>query len=119
MVIVFLRHPSAPLAAVAAGFPLALGYLAVHFTPERSWLSDSFADSHVSALSWAAGSIETAAAVVLGVAGLVVLRRRGVADAAGPGLLTGPTLAGTVRHPVVLAMALGNLAILVGSLLTR
>ncbi len=116
VVLVFLRHPSAPLAAVAAGFPLALGYLFVHFTPERTWLSDSFPGGDVSALSWFAASLETVAALVLGVAGVVVLRRRGVAVASG----TGSTpLAAGVRHPVVVVMALGNLAILAGALLTR
>src|SRR5438309_1508961 len=42
VVLIFLRHRLAPLAAMVAGFSLAVGYTFVHFTPSRSWLSDSF-----------------------------------------------------------------------------
>jgi hypothetical protein len=43
--LVFMRHRLAPLAAFAAGVSLAAGYTVVHFTPERSWLSDSLLSS--------------------------------------------------------------------------
>ena len=67
--------PSAPLLATVAGFQLALGYLAVHFTPDRSWFSDSFLEGGQVA-SWFAASLETTAALVLGVVGVLALRRR-------------------------------------------
>src|SRR5687767_8981893 len=51
VVLVYMRHPAAPLVATAAGFQLALGYLAVHFTPERGLFSDSFVSGDGSALS--------------------------------------------------------------------
>jgi hypothetical protein len=69
VVLVFRRHPAGPLVSTAAGFQLALGYLAVHFTPERGWFSDSFVSGEGSTLSWAAASLETIAALVLGVVG--------------------------------------------------
>ena len=39
--VIFSRHRDAAWAAVAVGFPLAMGYILVHFTPARGWLSDS------------------------------------------------------------------------------
>ncbi|MEY2475887.1 MAG: hypothetical protein QOG87_1202 [Actinomycetota bacterium] len=117
VLLVFMRHPAAPLAAAGVGFQLALGYLAVHFTPERSWFSDSFVSGEGSALSWTAASLETAAALVLGVIGVVVLRRHGTRPAEG-GKGTRAFAEG-LRHPIVVAMVLGNLAIFLGSLATR
>ena len=38
--LIFTRHRLAPLAAAAAGFPLALGFFAAHWLPEWSALSD-------------------------------------------------------------------------------
>ena len=112
VLLVFMRHPAAPLVATVAGFQLALGYLGVHFTPERTWFSDSFIDGG-QAVSWAAASLETAAALVLGVVGALALRRHAFdrVDAVPIGQ--------AVRHPVVAAMALGNAVIFVGSVLTR
>lgn len=114
--LVFARHAAAPLAAAVGGFSLAAGYLAVHFTPSRSWLSDSFLDADASALSWFAASIETLSALLLGAVGLALLRRRGLADAASSSSLPP---ASALAHPVVLLMALGNLVIFIGSIATR
>jgi ABC-type spermidine/putrescine transport system permease subunit II len=112
VVLVFMRHPAAPLVATVAGFQLALGYLGVHFTPERTWFSDSFLDGGQAA-SWAAASLETVAALVLGVVGALALRRR---DFDGTGTVS---VGDALRHPVVAVMALGNAVVFVGSLLTR
>src|SRR6478609_808477 len=64
VLLAFMRHRLAPVAAVAAGFGLAVGYLVVHFTPQRSWLSDSIPDRGLGWMSWTAASLETAAALV-------------------------------------------------------
>ncbi|TMK89591.1 MAG: hypothetical protein E6G57_00555 [Actinobacteria bacterium] len=85
IVLVLRRHPRAPQIAVAAGFPLAIGFAAAHLLPTWSVLSDSFIDGHVSAFSWFASLLEIAGALALGAAGLVVLRRR----AAPPALALG------------------------------
>src|SRR4051794_35647037 len=65
VVLIFMRHRLAPIAAVSAGFPLAAGYLFVHFTPGRGWLSDSFVSERVSIVSWVAASGEALAALAL------------------------------------------------------
>lgn len=80
------RHRIAPLAAAVAGVNLALGYVLVHFLPERSWFSDSFTSAaDVSPLSWIAAVVEVVAAVVLAAVGLAALSRRGgLASAARP-----------------------------------
>ena len=54
------------IAAVAAGFPLAAGYVFVHFTPGRGWLSDSFVSESVSVVSRLAASTEVVAALTIG-----------------------------------------------------
>src|SRR4051812_16898859 len=51
VLLVFMRHPAAPLVATVVGAGLALGYLVVHFTPERTWVSDSFVSGNGAALS--------------------------------------------------------------------
>ena len=108
--LVFARHPRAPLAAAVICFGLAAGYVLVHFSPDRSWLSDSLVSDGVRAVSAFAAGLETVGAVVLGLAGV--------------GSLSEPTggqadWAGALRHPVVLASAVGNAVILVGSFATR
>jgi hypothetical protein len=111
--LVFLRHRlAAPLAAVA-GVLLAAGYLTVHFTPGRSWISDSFVDGGASPLSLAAGGLEVLAALVLALAGGRHWRRQGLAPStAGAGT-------GSIAHPAVVAMVAGNLIVFAGSVLTR
>jgi hypothetical protein len=76
IVLVLTRHRLAALVAVWAGFPLAIGFAAAHVLPTWSALSDSFVDGHVSAFSWVAALLEIAGALVLGVAGLYVLRHQ-------------------------------------------
>ena len=110
VMLIFLRHRLAPLAAMVAGFSLAVGYTFVHFTPSRSWLSDSFVSGAARGISVGAAGLETAAAVVLGMVGAYVMRHGQPASANhtvnSRGLL----------HPVVLAMLVGNVTIFVASL---
>ena len=117
VLLVFLRHRSAPLAAVAAGFGLAAGYIIVHFTPQRGWLSDSLTGGDASWLSVLAALFETLAALGLGIAGLRALRETGIATAA-PGH-SPLSLTRIVMHPVVAAMIIGNVVIFLGSAATR
>jgi len=76
IVLVLRRHRLAAQVAVAAGFPLAIGFTAAHMLPTWSVLSDSFIDGHVSAFSWVASILEIVGALALGFAGLAVLRNR-------------------------------------------
>src|SRR4051794_10080250 len=82
VVLVFKRHRWAPVAAIAIGFPSAIGFTAAHLLPHWSSFSDSFTGSrvgaHVNGLSWAAALFEIAADLAFGFAGLYVLRRRGL-----------------------------------------
>lgn len=74
IVVVLLNVRWAPIVAVAAGFPLALGFAAAHLLPTWSDLSDSFVDGHVSGFSWFASLLEIAGALALGLAGVHALR---------------------------------------------
>src|SRR5205814_5126373 len=74
VVMVFGRHRLAPLFAAVAGASLAAGYVLVHFTPARGWLSDSLlSTSHV--VSIAAAGLETTAAIVTGAVGADIFWR--------------------------------------------
>ena len=116
VVLICQRHRLAPLASTAIGFGLAVGYLVVHFLPARSWASDSFTSAvDVSPLSWSAASLEVAAAVVLGVAGLAVLRQRGGLASASVPVEGQLELGRAVRHPLAVTMIAGNALILVVS----
>jgi hypothetical protein len=116
VILVMQRHRLAPIAAVITGFPLAAGYVLVHFTPQRTWLSDSFPSAaHVNPFSWFAASLEVVAALALGTVGLIALQRRG---GWGSGALPDPdqrTAAAVIRDPFVLAMVLGNVILMVVS----
>jgi hypothetical protein len=92
----------------------------VHFLPARSWLSDSFTSaSHVSPLSWTAASLEVVTATTLAIVGVAVLKRRGgVASAIHPRQQR-RVLREVAVHPLVLAMVLGNVAVLVASIAQR
>lgn len=75
--LVVTRHPRAPSAAAAAGFPLALGFFAAHWLPTWSALSDPAWE--VASLRWftyVASTAEIAGALAVGLAGLLVLRDR-------------------------------------------
>lgn len=80
--LVFMRHRWAPLAAMAIGFPSAVGFIAAHLLPHWSSFSDAFPGGHVDGWSWAAAFLEIAADLAFGLAGWYVLRHRGW-DAAG------------------------------------
>lgn len=84
--LVLTRHRVAPLAAAAAGFPLALGFLSAHWLPEWSALSDPVWEiSSLPALSYAASALEVLGALAVGVAGLVIVRREGLHSFAADG----------------------------------
>lgn len=117
--LVVMDHPVAPLAAVVNGFMLALGYVAVHFTPGRSWFSDPLLETGAAGWSRAAAALETAASLALGLAGLAVLRRQGVAAALDGSRPARLTFGQALRRPLLAVMVAGNLAIFLGSLATR
>jgi hypothetical protein len=74
VVLVFLRHPWAPAAAIAVGIPGAIGFASVHLLPYWSALSDPFTGSrvgqNVTAVSWATALFEIGADLAFGVAGV-------------------------------------------------
>jgi hypothetical protein len=107
--LVLVRHPSAPLAAIAIGFSLAVGYVIVHFTPERSFASDSLVDGGAQVVSVIAASLETVTALALGAAGLRAVRERGMGATAG-GEYRDAIVDG-LRQPVVTAFAVLNVLI--------
>ena len=82
--LVVARHRLAPLAAAAAGIPLALGFAAAHWLPQWSALSDSFVEGGASPFSFFASGLEIAGALAVGVAGLAVVRSGG-RSATAPG----------------------------------
>lgn len=108
------RDRRAPALAAFAGLSLAAGYLLVHFTPRRSWLSDSLLLDGTSPLSLAAATLEVVAAVTLAVAGLALLQGR-LAEQALPQR----SLAQALWHPVTLAMIAGNAVVLAASVAQR
>lgn len=110
------RHRVASLTSAIGGFALALGYVVVHFTPERDLLSDSFVSAlDLSMMSLVAATMEVSAALTLGVCGLLVLHRRGgLASAAAP-WPPQRSFRGALVHPLSAVMIAGNLVILVVS----
>jgi len=80
---VFLRWRWAAVAAVAIGFPDAVGIAAVHLLPHWSTFSDAFPGAYgtgVTGFSWFAAVLEILGALVFGIAGVHALRaasRRG------------------------------------------
>ena len=76
--LILTRHRLAPLAAIAAGFPLALGFFAAHWLPEWSALSDPLWEiDSVRGFSYIASSLEIVGALAIGVAGIRIIRQRG------------------------------------------
>ncbi|MEO7397962.1 MAG: hypothetical protein ABIW84_05315, partial [Ilumatobacteraceae bacterium] len=55
--LILTRHRAASLFASAAGFSLALGFIAAHWLPKWSTISDSFVDNGASAFSYAASAL--------------------------------------------------------------
>jgi len=82
LTLVFTDHRLAPFAATAAGFSIAAGVSATHLLPAWGTLSDSLPDGSVDAFTWVAVLAEVIGALVLGVAGLHVVRRLGFQPAA-------------------------------------
>lgn len=79
--LVLTRHRLAPLLAVAAGFPLALGFFAAHWLPEWSVLSDpAWQIDSWRWFSYIASTMEIVGALAVAVAGLGVVRDRGLAS---------------------------------------
>jgi hypothetical protein len=76
--LVLTRHRIAPLAAVAAGIPLALGFFAAHWLPEWSALSDPLSEID-SWFSYVASTLEILGAVAVAGAGLAIVHDRGLA----------------------------------------
>ena len=79
--LVLAHHRLAPIAAVAAGFPLALGFAAAHWLPEWSAASDPVWEiDSWTWFSYIASAAEIAGAIALGLAGLALIRRQGLAS---------------------------------------
>jgi hypothetical protein len=80
--LIFTRHRLAPLVAAAVGPSLALGFIAAHWLPHWSALSDPLWDmtSAWPALSYLASTVEIAGAVAVGLAGWSIVRREGLAS---------------------------------------
>jgi hypothetical protein len=76
IILVLTRHPWGPLAAVVAGFPMAVGVAASHLLPHWSAFSDAFPGSGVDGLSYAAVILEVIASLVFGTAGIRTLLAR-------------------------------------------
>lgn len=80
--LIVTRHRVAPLAAIAAGVPLAVGFAAAHWMPEWSSLSDSFVEGGASWFSYGASIAEIAGALAVAVTGYLVIKDRGIESAA-------------------------------------
>ena len=76
--LILTRHRLAPLAAAAAGFPLALGFFAAHWLPEWSALSDPVWEIG-GWFSYLASTLEIVGALAIGLAGSAIVRARGLA----------------------------------------
>jgi hypothetical protein len=84
VVLILTDHRWGPAAAVAAGFPIALGVAAVHLTPTWSAFSDSFIDNHLSWMSWTVVSIEIVGALLTGILGWQAFTRSAPSRASRP-----------------------------------
>ena len=111
--LIFGDHRDAPTAATLVGFALALGYVVVHFTPERGWLSDSFVGGTPALLSRVAASLEIAGALGLAFAGLAAMRAGSVPEPQSRSVVD------AFRHPIVALMGAGNLAIFLLAVVQR
>lgn len=75
--LIVTRHRIAPLAAVAAGFTLAIGFAGVHWLPQWSALSDPLYDIG-SWFSYVASTLEIIGALAIAFTGLAIVRARGL-----------------------------------------
>ena len=79
--LVLTRHRYGPLAAAAAGFPLAIGFFAAHWLPEWSALSDpAWEIDSLTWFSYLASTLEILGALGIGIAGVAVIRQRGLSS---------------------------------------
>lgn len=75
VVLVLTRHRLAPIAAVSSGFSLALGFVAAHWLPRWSSISDPVWE--INSLTWfsyLASTAEILGALALALAGLAIIR---------------------------------------------
>lgn len=73
--LVVTRHAEAPRWSVLGGFPLAAGFLAAHWLPHWSVLSDPVWEiPSWTWVSWLASAAEVAGALAVALAGLALLR---------------------------------------------
>jgi hypothetical protein len=81
--LIVVRHRLAPIAAVAAGFSLAAGFLAAHWLPAWGPLSDPLWE--IDSLRWfsvVASGAEIIGALAIGIAGMRILGEDGLAAVA-------------------------------------
>src|SRR5215471_19723720 len=82
--LILTRHRLAPLAAAAAGFPLALGFFAAHWLPHWSALSDPV--WKIDSWPWfsvVASTLEIVGALAVGICGVAVVLARCLASFGG------------------------------------
>lgn len=79
--LILTRHRFAPVAAVATGFPLAIGFAAAHWLPHWSAMSDPvWQINSWRWFSYIASTVEIVGAIGIGIAGLAVIRARGMSS---------------------------------------
>lgn len=84
--LIVTRHRLAPLAAVAAGVPLAVGFAGVHWLPEWSTISDPLWEiDSWTWFSYVASTAEIVGALAIAVTGAAIVRARGLASFGRPG----------------------------------
>lgn len=83
--LIVTRHRLAPVAAAASGFALAAGFLAAHWLPQWSAISDPIWEiESLPALSAVASVAEIAGALLIAGIGTRIVRARGLASFARP-----------------------------------
>ena len=83
IVMALVRHRLAPHAAAIGGVVLALGFIAAHWLPTWSVLSDSFVEGGASLFSQIASLLEIVSALTFAATGYYVLRLRSSRASAG------------------------------------
>jgi hypothetical protein len=77
--LILTRHRLAPVVAVAAGFPLAIGFAAAHWLPRWSDMSDPvWRIESATWFSYLASTAEIVGALAVGLCGLAIVRDRGI-----------------------------------------
>lgn len=84
--LILTRHRLAPVAAMAAGFPLAIGFAAAHWLPHWSAMSDPVWQIRSATwFSYLASTVEIGGALAVGICGLAIVRARGIESFASVG----------------------------------